>query len=300
MHLGDGRQGCDGLVRDHRRAAVHRARRGLDLAVQKDAASVGVLLRRRHDEHRRVSRSAEPRSGLEAARWCSSARTTCTWSTRAIGEVTPVKRPAADRAAAYGLEPHRRRRQRCRCMLSASRETAYERARARRRSLADRSADLSPRRPFARRSRQRTARRLRSRRGCSAIRCRCTAHDCWPSGVADAQTSSAIEAAAMAEIDAATEAAKNGPLPADEIEQRIRGPTGRRHGGIDLPRRGRGRDRAGDGTRRERRVPRRGCRRRRRRVQGDRRFAGTLRTRRACATRRSPKWRSSARRWAPR
>ncbi len=50
-----------------------------------------------------------------------------------------------------------------------------------------------------------------------------------------------------------------------------------RHGGTDLSRRGRSRDRAGDGARSQRRLSRGGCRRRRGRVQGDGRVAGTLR-----------------------
>ena len=72
------------------------------------------------------------------------------------------------------------------------------------------------------------------------------------------------------------------------------------HGGTDLSRRGRPRHRPGDGARSRRGLPRRGRRQGRRRVQGDGRAATSSSARCACATRRSPSRRSSAPPWARR
>ena len=74
-----------------------------------------------------------------------------------IGDVTAVKNPAADRAAAYGLPTHHHRRQRRRCRLS-HRERGLRESARRRRAVVDRMPDLSPQRPFARRSCQIPAR----------------------------------------------------------------------------------------------------------------------------------------------
>ena len=70
-----------------------------------------------------------------------------------IGDVTAVPHPAADRAAAYGLE---------RIVIDGNdadvvyrtAQAAYDKARAGERAVADRMHDLSPQRPFARRSGQ--------------------------------------------------------------------------------------------------------------------------------------------------
>ena len=86
-----------------------------------------------------------------------------------IGEVTAVKHPAADRAAAYGLERISRRRQRCRRRLSCCAWRPIEKAR-REAALPHRMPDLSPQRPFARRSRPNTGQRASWKNGRSAIR----------------------------------------------------------------------------------------------------------------------------------
>ena len=81
-----------------------------------------------------------------------------------IGEVTAVEHPAADRAAAYGLERNRRRRQRRRRRLSDCARGADQGAR-RRRPVAHRMPNLSPFGAFARRSRQSTGPRANSKNG---------------------------------------------------------------------------------------------------------------------------------------
>jgi len=53
-------------MRSSARSCASRSRR-LDVAVQENAASVGLFLRRRHDEHRRVPRGVESGCRLEAA-----------------------------------------------------------------------------------------------------------------------------------------------------------------------------------------------------------------------------------------
>ena len=75
-----------------------------------------------------------------------------------IGDVTAVEHPAADRAASYGLE---------RIIVDGNdadavyriAQTAFDKARAGKRPLADRVHDLPPQRPFARRSGEIPARR---------------------------------------------------------------------------------------------------------------------------------------------
>ena len=57
----------DGLLRDHRRASADRLRRGAARAIQGRQGRHGLLLRRRHDQYRRVPRGAEFRRDLEAA-----------------------------------------------------------------------------------------------------------------------------------------------------------------------------------------------------------------------------------------
>ena len=67
MHLMSDGARRDGLLRHHRRASADRLRRGLARAIQEAGRRVGLLLRRRHHQHRRVPRGAELRRGLEAA-----------------------------------------------------------------------------------------------------------------------------------------------------------------------------------------------------------------------------------------
>ena len=94
----------DGLVRHRRRPPADRARRGLvrpvpQVRARSRSASSATG---RPTSGRSTRRSTWPRSGRR--RSCSSARTTSTWSTPPIGDVTAVEHPAADRARAYGLE----------------------------------------------------------------------------------------------------------------------------------------------------------------------------------------------------
>ena len=139
----------DGLLRHHRRASADRLRRRLARAVQGRQGRVGLLLRRRHHQHRRLPRGAELRRGVEAA-----------------GDLRLREQPLhgihADRRRDGGAEPGRRprlrlrpgedrdRRQRCRRGLSRGAEGLRQGAR-RRRPVADRVPDLSPQRPLARR-----------------------------------------------------------------------------------------------------------------------------------------------------
>jgi TPP-dependent pyruvate/acetoin dehydrogenase alpha subunit len=134
-----------------------------------------------------------------------------------IDFVTPVKQPAADRAASYGLD---------RiivdgndadaCYLVA--QTAYERARRGEgpsliEALTYRHGGHSRADPAKYRPEAEVAEWLK-KDPLPMYRARLLAE-----GV-DEQTLAAIEAAARVEIDAATEEAKNGPLPsADEIEK---------------------------------------------------------------------------------
>ena len=67
MHLTDVEQGRDGLLRDHRRAPAGGGGRRVERAVSRHRAGRGVLLRRRHDQHRRVPRGAQLLGGVEAA-----------------------------------------------------------------------------------------------------------------------------------------------------------------------------------------------------------------------------------------
>ena len=77
-----GRARRDGLLRHHRRASADRLRRRLARAVQRRQGRVGLLLRRRHHQYRRLPRGAQFRRGVEAAGGASSARTISTWNTR--------------------------------------------------------------------------------------------------------------------------------------------------------------------------------------------------------------------------
>ncbi len=62
-----GRSRRHGLLRHHRRASADRLRRGLARAIQGPEGRLGLLLRRRHHQYRRLSRGAEFRRGVEAA-----------------------------------------------------------------------------------------------------------------------------------------------------------------------------------------------------------------------------------------
>jgi TPP-dependent pyruvate/acetoin dehydrogenase alpha subunit len=134
-----------------------------------------------------------------------------------IDFVTPVKQPAADRAASYGLDRiivdgHDADA----CYLVA--QTAYERARRGEgpsliEALTYRHGGHSRADPAKYRPEAEVAEWLK-KDPLPMYRARLLAE-----GV-DEQTLAAIEAAARVEIDAATEEAKNGPLPsADEIEK---------------------------------------------------------------------------------
>jgi acetoin:2,6-dichlorophenolindophenol oxidoreductase subunit alpha len=135
----------------------------------------------------------------------------------AIGEVTAVKRPAADRAASYGLEPIVvDGNDADACYLVA--ETAYERARCGEgpsliEALTYRHGGHSRADPAKYRPDAEVAAWMK-KDPLPMYRARLLADGF------DAAALDAIEAAAQIEIDAATEGAKNGPLPsADEIEQ---------------------------------------------------------------------------------
>ena len=68
LHASDLRRARrDGLLRHHRRASADRLRRRLARAVQGREGRVGLLLRRRHHQYRRVPRGAQFRGGVEAA-----------------------------------------------------------------------------------------------------------------------------------------------------------------------------------------------------------------------------------------
>jgi pyruvate dehydrogenase E1 component alpha subunit len=135
----------------------------------------------------------------------------------AIGEVTSVKRPAADRAASYGLEPIVvDGNDADACYLVA--ETAYERARRGKgpsliEALTYRHGGHSRADPAKYRPDAEVAEWMK-KDPLPMYRARLLADGF------DAAALDAIEAAAQIEIDAATEGAKNGPVPsADEIEQ---------------------------------------------------------------------------------
>ena len=72
----------DGLLRHHRRASADRHGRGVVGAVSRHEPGLGLLLRRRHHQYRRLPRGAQHGADLEAPGRSSSARTTSTWNTR--------------------------------------------------------------------------------------------------------------------------------------------------------------------------------------------------------------------------
>ncbi len=99
----------------------------------------------------------------------------------AIGDVTAVKRPAADRAAAYGLEAivvdGNDVGRRVRHGIADDRPSSGGRG-----SIARRGTDLSPRRAFASRPGQVPARTTRSSHGSLATPFRRTGHGSWRPG----------------------------------------------------------------------------------------------------------------------
>src|SRR5581483_6226613 len=144
-------EGRDGVVRDHRRAPARRGRRGVVGEAARHRAGRGVLLRRRNDQHRRVSRSAESRVGLEAPRGLRL-REQPLHGVHADRERDGRAQPGGGPRGRVRARVVDRGRQRRRGVLR--RRARRLRTRARRpRTGADRSEDLPSRRAFARRSR---------------------------------------------------------------------------------------------------------------------------------------------------
>ena len=81
------------------------ARRGVVRPVPQVGPGRGLLLRRRDDEHRRVPRGAQPGGGLEGAGRVRLREQPVHGVHADRRRSRPCARPAADRAAAYGLEP---------------------------------------------------------------------------------------------------------------------------------------------------------------------------------------------------
>ena len=204
----------DGLVRDHRRAPHDRERRGVVRAVSRHGASRRVLLRRRHDEHRRVPRGAELRRDLEAA-----GRVRLREQSLYGVHVDPRRdgRRASRGGPRERVRPraraHRRQRRRRRVPHGAAR--ARPRAQ-RRRPEPDRSRDLSPRRPLARRPGQVPPRRGSqgvAREGSAAALSRALARD----GHQRRPRSRRSRPRRTPTIDRATEIARNAPPPPLEL-----------------------------------------------------------------------------------
>ena len=147
-----GRARRHGLLRHHRRASADRLRRGLARAIQGREGRVGLLLRRRHHQYRRLPRGAELRRGVEAAGDLRLRE-------QSLHGIHADRRRHRGRASGgrprLGLRPaaHRHRRQRRRRGLP-HRACRLRQGARRRRAVADRMHDLSPQRPFARRSGQ--------------------------------------------------------------------------------------------------------------------------------------------------
>ena len=132
-----------------------------------------------------------------------------------ISDITAVPHPAADRAAAYGLDADRHRRERRRRGLPHGRER-HRPGPVRRRPLARRGADLPPRRPLAGRPRQVPA--GRGGRGMEGLR---PAHDLpraarCASGVPSSRARRHGRRGRSPLVDLATEEAVAGELPAPE------------------------------------------------------------------------------------
>ena len=157
MHLTDVKKGAMGsyaIIGAHLPVAAGAA---WSAQYPRHRAGRGVLLRRRHHQHRRVPRGAQFFRGMEAA---GDLRV----REQSLHGIHADQR--GDRGRASGRRPrsrlriavHRRRRQRCRRGLQGGQRGVDQGAR-RRRAVADRSHDLSPQRAFARRSGEIPARR---------------------------------------------------------------------------------------------------------------------------------------------
>jgi hypothetical protein len=83
--------GSNAIVGGHLPTAVGRR---LGRPVPGDRCCERRILRRRGDEHRRISRELQPGGGLEASRSSSCWRTTTTASTARVASTTPVERLA--------------------------------------------------------------------------------------------------------------------------------------------------------------------------------------------------------------
>ena len=195
----------------------------------------------------------------------------------AIGEVTAVRHPAADRAAAYGLEPTVVDGNDADAVYLAA-QTAIERARAgggpslietkTYRHGGHSRADPGTYRPPR-----------RSRRGSPTTRSRCTTSACSASASprsGSPRSSRAWRRRSTRRPRQAKAARAAGSRPSCGPTC---GPTGGGSGAADLPGGGVAGHRPGDAPRPDRRVPRRGRRRRRRRVQDHRRAARRVRSR---------------------
>ena len=237
-----------------------------------DKDVVGLLLRRRHHQHRRVPRGAEFRRGLEAA---GDLRV----REQSLHGIHADRRRHRGRASGrrprLGLRAaaHRDRRQRRRRGLSRGARRLRQGAR-RRRAVADRVHDLSPQRPFARRPGASTGPRASSSTGRSATRSRSIASGCKQFGIGeDVDRGDRGRREPRASTTATEKPARPRRCRRSISCPPTSTPTEAGHGGTDLSRRGRARHRAGDDARSRRGLPRRGRRQGRRRVQGDGRAA---------------------------
>ena len=152
MHLTSVEHGVHGLLRHHRRASADCLRRRFARAIQGRQRRGGLLLRRRHDQYRRLPRGAQFRRGVEAAGDLRLRE-------QSLYGIYADRRGdggrASRRRSRRGLRAraHRPRRQRRRRRLPRRRRRLCQGARGRR-PLADRVHDLSAQRPFARRPRE--------------------------------------------------------------------------------------------------------------------------------------------------
>ncbi len=226
----------DGLVRDRRRPPADRPRRRLVGAVPQVGPGRGLLLRRRHDEHRGVPRGPQHGRGLEGPG-------------RVRLREQPVHGVHADRRrdrrgaarpqtgrAAYGLEPI--------VVDGNDVDAVHEVARdgrrpgpRRRRAVAHRGAHVSPRRALAGRPRQvpprRGGRRVEGARPAAHVPDAAARGSAWRPPTLDA-----IEAETREAVAAAEAIARAAPEP-DAARARDPGleRTEARRGGIDVSRR---------------------------------------------------------------
>ena len=194
----------------------------------------------------------------------------------AIADVTAVRRPAADRAGAYGLEAIHNRRQRRRHVFPRGAVGLRQRTR-RRRPGADRGTDLPPRRPLAGRSRAVPA------RGRGRRMARARPDPALPRAAAARRRRrrgiwTASRRRRTTRSTARPKRRRAGRRRRPRRSSPTCGPTAVPHGGTDLSRSGRRRDRARDGAGRERRLLGRGRGRRGRRLQSLGRIARAFRS----------------------